>query len=236
MKLDEIKKGLAVYFYTCWTIILRPIYFYTKLKEEDWRESSLTFLMLTAWLLALVATLVIFAVQYIPIGSTLVDGVQGFKLIIVLPVLLTLIFVFFVITFLILGGLLTLVFFAAMYVIAYVLHYVYIFLGGKGHLNRMIQSCFYSSAVLVAGLLIFGLMILNKYAGLDFTLFRYGYNTIYFLIVLYVYGLWAVAGRKTYGVPKWQAFLGAIVPVILLLIFGVIFDKIALSKLAPWIS
>jgi len=236
MRIKKLKFEIRKYLGTCWAIILRPIYFYTKLKEEDWREGSLSFLMLTAWLLALVATLVIFIIQYIPIGSTLVEGVQGFKFIIVLPVLLTLIFVFFVITFLILGGLLTLAFFAAFYAIAFVLHYVYLFLGGKGSLNRMIQSCFYSSAVLVVGLLVFLLMILNKYAGLDFTLFRYGYNTIYFLMVLYVYGLWAVAGRKTYGVHKWQAFLGAIVPVILLLIFGVLFDKIALSKLAPWIS
>ena len=127
-------------------------------------------------------------------------------------------------------------FFAAFYAIAVVLHYVYIGLGGKGSLNRMVQSCFYSSAALVAGLLVLLLMILNKYAGMDFILFRYGYNTIYYLMVLYVYGLWAVAGRKTYRVHKWQAFLGAIAPVILLLIFGVLFDKIALSKLQPWIS
>jgi hypothetical protein len=67
-------------------------------------------------------------------------------------------------------------------------------------------------------------------------LFRAGFGFIYFLVLIYVYGLWAVAGRKTYGVPKWKAFLGAIVPIIILLIFGVLFDKIALPKLEPWIS
>ncbi|MFH1347835.1 MAG: YIP1 family protein [Candidatus Margulisiibacteriota bacterium] len=231
-----MKKAINDYFNTWWTIILRPIYFYTKLKEENWKEKSLTFLLITSWLLALGATLVIFIVQYVPIGSTLVEGVKGAKFIIVLPVLLTLAFVFFMITLLILGGLLTLSFFTIFYLMGYLLHYIYMLLGGKGSLNRMIQSSLYSSAVIAGGMLVFLLMILTKFAGLDFLLFRYGFNTIYFLMTLYVYGLWAVAGRKTYGVPKWKAFVGAIVPAAAMLIFGILFDKIALSRLQPWIS
>lgn len=229
-------KILADYLGTWWTIILRPIYFYTKLKEEDWKEKSLTFMLITVWLLALVATLIIFVIQYVPIGSTLVEGVKGLKFVIVTPVLATLAFVFFVITYLILGGLLTLSFFIIFYLIGILLHYIYLLLGGQGKLNRMIQSSLYSSAVIAGGLLILLLMVLTKFAGMDYSLFRYGYNTIYGLIILYVYGLWAVAGRKAYGVPKWKAFLGAIVPVVALLIFGFLFDKIALSRLQPWIS
>ena len=131
------------YIKTWWTIIFRPIYFYTKLKEEDWKENSLTFMLITTWILALAATLVIFIIQYIPIGSTLVEGVAGFRFVIVLPVLVALAFVFFIITFLILGGVLTLSFFALFFLIGVLLHYVYLFLGGKGSLNRMIQSSFY---------------------------------------------------------------------------------------------
>jgi hypothetical protein len=224
------------YFKNWWTIIFRPIYFYTKLKEESWKEKSLTFFLITSWILALAATLMIFIIQYIPIGSTLVEGIRGFKFIVVLPVLLTLIFVFFVITFLILGGLFTCAFFVLFYLAAFVLHYTYLFLGGKGSLNRIIQSSLYSSAVILAGVLIPFMMILTKYAGLGFSLFRGGFNFIYFLILLYAYGLWAVAGRKTYGVARWVAFVGAVLPVIILLIFGILFDKIALSKLQPWIS
>ncbi|MFH1683302.1 MAG: YIP1 family protein [Candidatus Margulisiibacteriota bacterium] len=231
-----MKKTVNDYCNTWWTIILRPIYFYTKLKEEDWKEKSLTFLLITSWLLALAATLVIFVIQYVPIGGTLVEGVIGIKFVIILPVLLTLAFVFFIITFLILGGLLTLSFFLMFYIMGYLLHYVYKLLGGKGSLNRMIQSSFYSSAVIAGGMLICLLMLLTRFAGLDFLLFRYGFNTIYFLMTLYVYGLWAVAGRKTYGVPKWKAFAGAIIPGLAMLIFGFLFDKIALSYLQPWIS
>ncbi|MFH1577037.1 MAG: YIP1 family protein [Candidatus Margulisiibacteriota bacterium] len=224
------------YFSTWWTVMLRPIYFYTKLKEADWKEQSLTFLLLTTWLLSFVATLVIFIVQYVPIGSTLVEGIEGLKFIIILPVLITLALVFFAITLLILGGLLTFAFFLMLYLIGILLNYVYLLLGGKGSLNRMIQSLFYSSAVILIGVAIFLLILLTKYAGLDYTLFRYGYNSIYYLLLLYMYGLWAVAGRKTYNVPKWKAFVGAAVPIIVMLIFGILFDKIALSRLQPWIT
>jgi len=227
---------MSKYLKTWWTIIFRPIYFYTRLKEADWREESLTFFLKTFWLLALVATVVVYIIQYLRIGRTLVEGVSGLRFVIVLPVLITLAFVFFVITFLILGGLFTFAFFILFYFVGILLHYTYLLLGGKGSLNRMIQSMFYSSAIMLVGVLIFLLMILTRFAGMDFSLFRYGYNFIYFLILLYIYGLWAVAGRKTYGISKPKAFIGAVVPVVALLIFGFLFDKIAVSRLAPWIT
>jgi len=219
-----------------WTIIAQPIYFYTKLKEESWKEKSLTFLLVSSWLLAFFVTAVIFVIQYIPIGSTLIEGIAGFKFLIILPVLITLAFVFFMITFLISGGVLTVLFGAMFYAVGFILHYVYLILGGKGNFNRMLQDSFYSSAVVLAGLFPIFFAILVRYKLLDFSLFRVGYNLIYGLTLLYVYGLWAVAGRKAYGVPKWKAFVGAIAPIVLLLIIGIAFDKIALSKLESWIA
>jgi hypothetical protein len=215
---------------------MQPILFYTKLKEESWREKALTFLIYTSWILGFAAAIIVFIIQYVPIGATLVEGLAGLKFIMIMPVLATLAFVFFLITFLILGGMFTLGFFVMFSLIGIVLHYVYIFLSGKGTMNRMLQMMFYSSAAAQSILLILGLMILSKFAGLTFPLFRVGFNVVYYLTLLYFYGLWAIAGRKTYGVPKWKAFLGAIVPIILLLIFGVLFDKIALSQLQPWIT
>ena len=227
---------IAEYFKTWWTIIFRPIYFYSKLKGEEWREEPLTFLIITSWILSFFASLVIFLIQYVPIGGTLIDGVPAGKFIIILPVLVTLAFVFFLITFLILGGLFTCFFFVMFYLAAYVLHYTYLLLGGSGSLNQKIQKVFYSSAALLFSLMIFALMFLTKQTAFTFELFRYGFNFIYFLICLYVYGLWAVSGRKNYGVSKGRAFLGALAPLVVLLIFGLLFDKIALSRLEPWIS
>lgn len=234
--MQNIKNRIRDYLEIWWTILVRPIYFYAKMKDDSWQGKSLSFFLVASWILAFAATIIVFVVQYIPVGSTLVEGISGFKFITILPVLLTLMFVFFSITLLISGGFFVFTFFILFYFVALMLHYIYMFLGGKGNLRHMVQSVLYSSAVLLFAILLLSLIILTKYAGLDFSLFRAGFNFFYFLILLYVYGLWAVAGRKTYGVSKWKAFAGALVPVLLLLIFGILFDKIALCKLQSWIT
>lgn len=228
--------SLTAYFKTWWTIMARPIYFYSRLKEESWKEASLTFLLQTAWIMAAVVTAAIFLIQYVPIGATLIEGIAGFKFIIILPVLVTLAFTFSAITLLIVGGLLVCVLGAGFCALGVVLHYTYLALGGKGSLNRMIQSSLYSSAIVMVGIFPALLAVLTRYHLLEFSLFRVGYNFIYAMIILFAYGLWAVAGRKVYNVPKWKAFTGALVPVILLLIFGFVFDKIGLRKLESWIA
>jgi hypothetical protein len=229
-------KTLKEYFVTWWTIVARPILFFTRLKTEDWKEKALTFLLHTAWLLAGLMTAAVFIIQYVPIGSTLVEGVQGAKLIIVLPVLLTLALVFFLLTLLIVGGLLALVLGAGFYVLGLVLHYTYLILGGKGHLPRLVQQLYYSSAIVLAGAIPCLLAVLTRYNMLEMALFRVGYNLFFALTALFAYGLWAISGRKVYGLAKWQAFAGALVPIVILLIFGLAFDKIALGKLEAWIA
>ena len=219
-----------------YTIIVRPIYFYTKLEEASWQEGAFTFYLITSWLLALVATVVVFIIQLVPIGSTLVVGVSGIKFLIVLPVLVTLTLVFFMIIFLILGGAFTFFIFFLLSALGLILHYVSIFFGGKGSLNRMLQSIFYTSAILLVEIAVFLLMILTKYGDLDFSLFRVGFNLAYYFMLLYIYGLWAIAVRKNYGFSKGKAFLVAFVPVVVMLLFGLVFDKIVLLKLQAWIT
>lgn len=228
--------ALKEYFVEWWVIIARPILFYTKLKEESWQEKSLTFLLYSSWVLAFFASLAIFIIQFVPIGSTLVAGIVGWKFIIILPVLLTLAFAFFMITFLIVGGLLVISFGAAFIALAFVLHYIYRMMGGRGQVNKMIQYMLYSSAVILFLCLpaLFGIM--TRYNLLELSLFKVGFNIVYVFMTVYVYGLWAVAGRKVYGVPRWKAFAGALAPVILMLIFGLIFDKIGITKLESWIA
>src|SRR3989338_1535132 len=229
-------KALKEYFVEWWIIIARPILFYTKLKEESWKEQSLTFLLFSSWILAAAFSLAIFIVQYLPIGATLVTGIIGFKFLLITPVILTLAFAFYMITLLIVGGVLSILFGAAFYAIGFILHYIYLAFGGQGRLNRMIQSSFYSSAVVLFLALPAAFAVVTRYGWLGLSLFAVGFNIVYVFIAVYVYGLWAVAGRKTYGVAKWRAFAGALVPVVLLLIFGFIFDKIGLRKLEAWIA
>jgi hypothetical protein len=223
------------YFEIWWLIVARPIYFYSVMKEENWREKSLSFMLITAWISAAAAAAAIFIIQYVPIGSTLVEGVKGPKFIFILPVLITLAAVFYLITLLILGGLMVAAYGILSYATGFSLHYIYLWLGGKGSMNRMIQGCLYASAVFLVILLPVFFSLLVRYGGLDFSLFRAGYNFFLSMAVIFLYGLWAVAGRKNYNVPKWKAFAGALIPAIFLLIFQVVFDKIAVSKLQTWI-
>lgn len=224
------------YFSVWWTIMARPIYFYARLKEENWQEKSLTFLIFSAWILALAGTADIFVMHYVPIGATLVEGITGWKFVFILPVLITLALVFLAITAMILGGVMVAASGSAFYAIGFVLHQVYRLFGGSGSLNRMLQSAGYSSAVMLSGLLLALLALLTRFEWLSFPLFRVGFNLVYFLTLLFAYGLWAVMGRRNYSIPKWKAFAGALAPVIILLIFGWAFDKMALSKLEPWIT
>jgi hypothetical protein len=234
--MQNLKVKAQSYFKTWWQIMLRPIYFYTKLKPENWQEEPLDFMLITAWLMAFLSTIAVFCLQYIPIGSTLLEKVAPGKIIIIVPTMLVLAFVFFVITILILGGAFTAALFCLAYFSSYVLHYVYSRLGGKGRIERFIQCMLYSLAPVIIFTIIILLTVIIKYGNIDFTVFKAGYNFFYLLFVIYSYGLWAIAARKTYGLSKAKAFQGAMVLFLCLLILGIIFDKIALSKLQSWID
>ena len=158
--MQNIKNRIRDYLEIWWTILVRPIYFYAKMKDDSWQGKSLSFFLVASWILAFAATIIVFVVQYIPVGSTLVEGISGFKFITILPVLLTLMFVFFSITLLISGGFFVFTFFILFYFVALMLHYIYMFLGGKGNLRHMVQSVLYSSAVLLFAILLLSLIIL----------------------------------------------------------------------------
>lgn len=234
--MKNFKLQTSNYFATWWTVMTRPIYFFVKLKEEDWKENALTFFLISCWLLSVILTVTIFITQYLSIGGTLIEGIGGWKFLLILPVLLTLALVFFLITLAIVGGVLIAGCGALFYALACCLHYVSLALAGKGSLNKMIQSAFYSSGVILAGILPAILVALTKFGWLDFELFRVGFDLAGFLTLLFVYGLWAVAVRRNYALLKSKAFLVALIPVVFLLIFGIVFDKMALPKLATWIT
>jgi len=227
---------LRKYFDTWFTVMARPILFYSRLKEEDWKEQSLTFLLIGSWSLAAIMALGVFLVQFLPIGSTLLVEVSGWKLVLVAPVILTLGFVFYLITLLIIGGLLVMGLGCAFYMLGVLLHGLGLLARGKGSLNRMVQSSFYSSAIILAGVFPVVLACLTRYGWLELSLFRVGFNLVIGLTAIYAYGLWAVALRKNYGVGKWQAFTAALVPALALLIFLFAFDKIGMERLDGWIA
>ncbi len=66
-------------------LIFRPIQFYTRMPVSEWFEGPVTFVGLTAVILAAFLTIVIFVTQYIQIGSTLLEKVDPSKVLIIVP-------------------------------------------------------------------------------------------------------------------------------------------------------
>ena len=219
-----------------WDVILRPIYFYTVLPKGEWSDKPLTFAGMTAWILAAVMSIVIFFTQLWPIGATLFEKVSGWQYLIIFPVALLLAFMFFLITIMIVGGVLMALLLSLFYVLGVLIHVASHALGGRGDIFTAIKASFYSSAVLILGIFPILLIFLTKKGILDFTNFKIGYNMFYCFAVLYLYGIEAIISRKEYKVSKLKAFVAAILPVLLLIIIGLMISQLILPKMQPWLT
>jgi hypothetical protein len=213
-------------------VIFRPILFYQDMPKGKWHEDSLSFAMVTGWILAFALTIVFFINSYLPTGLSLVEGIQGQKMIILVPVLAVMGFAFFAMTVLIVGGLLICAMLALMFLCAAVLNVLLILLGGKGNIFEVGKASLYSSAVMLAGLLNILLMLPVKLKMLTFTDWITGERVVFYCAAVYLYGLFSILGRKTHNVPRWKAFLAATVPFLVLVLINVILSAKILPKLA----
>ncbi len=212
-------------------IILKPILFYQDMPKGKWHEDPLSFAMVTGWILAFALTLVFFINSYLPTGLSLVEGIQGQKMIIVIPVLAVMGFAFFAMTVLIVGGILIGAILGLLFFCAAVLNLLLILLGGKGNIFEVGKASLYSSAVMLAGLLNILLMVPVKLKMLTFTDWITGERVVFYCASVYLYGLFSILGRKTHNVPRWKAFLAATVPFILLVLLNIILSAKVLPKL-----
>jgi len=223
---------LSWYFDTLYKIIVKPILFYQDMPKGSWKEDSLSFTLVTGWILAFSLTLVVFINNYLPTGLSLIDGIQGQKLIIVIPVLAIMGFAFFAMTVLIVGGMVIGSLLALFFSCAAVLNFLLMLLGGKGNVFDVVKASLYSSCVLLAGLLNIFLMLVVKYKLMTFSDWINGERVIYYCACVYLYGLFSILGRKTHSVPRWKAFLAATVPFIVLVLINVVLSSKILPKLA----
>lgn len=219
------------YFNTWIKVIFRPILFYTFFPTEDWREEPLTFAAINSWVLSFFATLLVFINQYIPMGATLVEGIKGYKFLLILPVLAMLAFMFFSMTFFVIGG----VFLGSILVLYYILSFITFWINRifskENRIEDFISAFYYSSGVIIFGIFSILLGIFINIFSLDFSAFLIGYYLTYFFILLYSYGLFAVIIRKVGKVEKWQAFLIALAPTIILFFVGVFAGVFIIPKI-----
>jgi Yip1 domain len=220
------------YLDTLYKILVKPILFYQDMPKGKWRDDALSFEMVTGWILAFALTVVFFINSYLPTGLSLIEGIQGRKLLIVVPVLTVMGFVFFAMTVLIVGGIFVVAIFGLLFVCAAVLNFLLILLGGKGNLFEVVKASLYSSACLLASLLNIFLMLLVKFKLMSFSVWITGERVIFYCVCVYLYGLFSILGRKTHNVPKWKAFLAATVPFIILVLINIVLSGKILPKLS----
>jgi len=227
---------LSWYFDTLYKVIVKPILFYQHMPKGSWKEDPLSFAMVTGWILAFALTLVVFINNYLPTGLSLINGIQGQKLIIVIPVLAIMGSAFFAMTVLIVGGMLIGFLLGLLFSCAAVLNFLLILLGGKGNIFDVVKASLYSSSVMLAGLLNIFLMISVKYKLMTLSDWITGERVIYYCASVYMFGLFSILGRKTHNVPRWKAFLAATVPFLAMVLVNVILSSKILPKLAAMLG
>ena len=228
---EKIEKYLR----TWWDIMARPIYFYTFMPKDVWHGDSMTFLGGTAWILSFALTITIFVIQYLNIGLYLVEELTLWQRLLTLPVTAAFAFAFFTMTLLIVGGFVLGATLAALFVLGSVLYFSFKLFGGKGSYFETIKASFYSGASFLFAVFPIFFLILAKYRLVEFWQVLAAENLSYWIASLYVYGLWSIAGRKVHDVPRWKAFLAAAVPLLIVLIFGMVFHSKIFPKIGKFI-
>lgn len=221
---------------TCWQVISNPKGFFENIPKADWADKPLTFIGINALIFTFFSTLLIFLNQYIPMGSILIADIKGLKILIILPVLLVLAFCFFMLTFLMAAGCLLAVFLIIFYSTAGSIHLLLKSSGEKEKFFEFLKSTFYSSSVILFGIIPLLALYLVKNGLFTFSHFMIIYNIVYLISVLYLFRLLSFAAERIYASAKLKILMVALVPILIMIIAGAIFGLKVLPKLAPLIA
>lgn len=192
--------------------MVRPIYFYTFMEKGDWKDKSLSFLLISSWILSFFITLVFFYTQIMNIIMyRFVEGITGLKFLVLMPVLFIFALIFFIIFYIISGGLIAFLFVLGFGAVAGSLSIIAKLSGWVGDRMEMFKAIFYSSAASLFYLLAFLLAFGAKIRILSFDNFIMGINLLMFLSSVYMWGLWSISMRKVYRISKIKAVLATFI-------------------------
>ncbi len=217
-------------------VLLTPKQFFAHLPKGSWSEDSLSFALVCGWIMAFAMTLVVFINNYMPTGMSLIEGIYGKKLLIVVPVLMVLGLAFFAMTLFIVAGIMIIALIALFFVCASILHIILVLLGGAGSLYDIFKAVLYLNAVVLSGLLNILLMVFVKFKLLPMAYWIGLENLVYYLASLYLFYLFAITGANTHKVPGWKAFLASTVPFVILVLANIFISSKVLPKLAGFLS
>ena len=225
------------WYFEDWTkVMFRPIYFFTFMEKGPWSERSVTFLLISSWILAFGISVVGFLAYVVPMFSVLIKGISGVKFLLALPVFLLLHLTFFAMIFVIGGSVLIAAAFLGFYVISLLLNYIAGRLGGEGSLGEIVKAAYYSGAVFLPMLLIPVIALSSKYGLIPRQSFAVGINLVLCASIFYWWGLWSIALKKVYGISRQKAVWGTFMVIILMLLLQVAAGLKVIPLLERWFS
>lgn len=202
--------------------------------KDNWTGDALTFLGRNTLIFAFFATLIVFLNQYLPMGAALLEKAQGPKTIIVLPVIVTLAFNFFMLTFLVAAGLMLALFFGLFFGSAVLTHLLLKTPATKGKLFETVKASFYSSSVILFMVVPILFLYPVKKGIFTFSAFMLIYCIAYLCSVGFFYRLLNLNAERNY--PGKKSWLITAVPIAAITIGGLFFALKILPKIAPLIS
>lgn len=199
--------------------MVRPIYFYTFMEKGDFKDKSLTFALISSWILSFFIAAVLFYTQIMDIiVYRFLEGIFGLKLLFVFPVLVIFAAVFFIIFYILIGGFAALAFISGFSISAFLLVLSARLFGGKGDYKEIIKGSYYSIAAYMGFILIPAMAFLSKFKLLSFNDFITGSNILMFAMSIYLWGLWSILIRKAFHLSKTKAVFGSLIVVLLVII------------------
>jgi hypothetical protein len=217
-------------------MLFKPDLFFQNLPKTLWSEDSLTFSMITGWILAFSITIVVFINSYFPTGLNLISGIYGNKLIIALPVLLVMGLAFFLMTLFIVAGLIIIALLSMFFAGGAAFNFILILLGGSGNIFDTIKASLFSSGAMLIGAINIILMIAVKYKLMSFSIWILLEKIVFYSGCILLFILFTVFGIHTHKVPKWKAMLAATVPFIVLILFNIVLSSKVLPKLSGFLD
>lgn len=215
---------------------MAPVAYLSSEIRSNWKEEPLSFALITGWILSLALTTVVFTNSYLPTGLSLIDGIYGKKLLIVVPVLMVMGFVFYTMTLLIIGGLLNIMILLFVFILSCILNLILILLGGNSNIWDTFKALLYGAFPFLLALVNIFLMILVKYKLLSLGFWIASEKVIFFIMAIYLFYIFAAAGRTVHKVNSFKSYLAAALPFLIILAVNFIISEKILPKVAGFLS
>ncbi len=223
------------YFGELTRLMLRPIYFFTFMEKGELKDKPFSFILGTSWSISAFVSLVIFMVPVRKMIFGLATGLSGIKFLLITPVLAVMSAVFFFIIFLTVLCVMVLAILAFFTAAALALDLAAGIFHRTSSLKEMLRASYYSSGALVFLVILVLPAVMAKLKLLSFGDFTVGTNIVFFMMIIYLWGLWSIAVRKVYKISRIKSASLSLTVIILVILLQMLVSLKLLPKLERWV-